>query len=220
MGVKPMTVSTYLHRLGIQRQKASWVDAAWEGWQVEYLLANWRTQGDTEIAEALGFKGRKPCKRVWKKRQHLGLHREKGEVAAIRRRNIEAGRHDSKRAGTDHHAYAPLGTIRLHHREDDHVLFVVKVAPGEGTRNGGQWEVLSRHVWAKAHGPIPPGHVVRFTGADPMDPAQYTPGNLMLVTLAEHAAMNSRSRKMLPPELRRVRQLLKELNKTIKTHER
>lgn len=56
---------------------------------------------------------------------------------------------------------------------------------------------LHAYLWEQAHGPIPPGHVVRFRDGNPN---HLDLDNLDLVSRAEHMARNSRHR--LPPEIR------------------
>lgn len=48
------------------------------------------------------------------------------------------------------------------------------------------WVMYHRHVWALAHGPIPPGHMVVFKGERVTDPALITIDILACVSREEH----------------------------------
>ncbi len=157
LGVSRSMVNDVIHKRGWRRHEASHKACAWEPWQVELLLKEWRNHGDTALAKMLGFVGAKPHKRVWKKRQLLGLHRTKEEVEAIRRANAAAGQYANPRYGDNHHNWVPEGTMRVWAKRGDTVQIVVKVPAGHGSLNNRDWEFLQRHVWRKLHGEVPGG---------------------------------------------------------------
>lgn len=76
------------------------------------------------------------------------------------------------------------------------------------------WRLVHHIVWEEAHGPIPPGHIVRFKTPDTTD---ISSSNLMCVTRAENSRMNS-PWHTLPRELAELvhlrGQLTRQINKS------
>ncbi len=75
----------------------------------------------------------------------------------------------------------------------------------------GKWELLHRHLWEQAHGPIPKGHVVKFKDGNQ---ANCTLDNLYLCTQGENMLHNSIHH--YPPELKQTIRTLGQLKKRIK----
>jgi len=85
--------------------------------------------------------------------------------------------------------------------------------PGEayGFGNVRVWPLLQRHVWAAAHGAIPPNHVIVFKDGNRMDCRLE---NLACLTRRELMARNTVHN--LPKPLAQVVQLLGALNRKLR----
>ena len=55
--------------------------------------------------------------------------------------------------------YRPIGSVHLSKRDG---LLYRKVTDDRSVNRDRRWEAIHRLVWMQAHGPIPPGYVVRF----------------------------------------------------------
>ena len=215
LGISRSMLLTAMNQHEVRRYK---VEFWWTPEMVAYLVANYKTMGDTDIAINLGMgmrgNGKKPCKRVEKKRWHMGLVRTSEEVQAIRDANAWNWNPAHVRKGDAHWHNMPLGSV-IFRQLDGRQYLMIKVERGRSKHNisaTGSWMPLGRKVWEDAHGEIPKGHVVRFVGTDPSDPEQYVIENLKLGSWSENAAMN---REIWPTDLRRVMRLLKKLNRRI-----
>lgn len=73
------------------------------------------------------------------------------------------------------------------------------------------WEFVHRRTWEAAHGPIPPGEMIRFKDGDQMN---CDLDNLMLITRTEHALYNSKWNipAEIVPAMAALSTLKKELN--------
>ena len=75
------------------------------------------------------------------------------------------------------------------------------------------WKFVHIIVWEAAHGPVPPGHIVRFVDGNTTN---ITPGNLVCITRSENSRRNSPWTTM-PRELAEVvnmrGQLVRQINK-------
>lgn len=138
----------------------------------------------------------------WSGRMEIGDRRglptrfEKGHVPAnkgLRRPGWAPGRmaetqFQRGRPANEARNYKPIGSLRISRDgyverkvTDDPTIFPVR-----------RWVGVHRLVWEAAHGPIPPGHIVRFLpGRRTTDVDAITPDALELVTRAENARRNS-----------------------------
>lgn len=117
-----------------------------------------------------------------------------------------------ERSGIAAQNWRPVGTILAD--SDDYCRIKVREARrGEATGFGNVrvWPLLQRHVWAQAHGPIPPGHAVCFKDGDRQNCAL---GNLELVSRRE--LMKRNSVHNLPKPLAQAVQLLGALHRQIR----
>jgi hypothetical protein len=106
----------------------------------------------------------------------------------------------------------PIGAHRLY---QGFVEVKLCDAPGPYTN---RWKPVHRLCWERAHGPIPPGHVVAFKpGTKTTDPDRITPEILECITMAENMIRNQRR---LGPEMAKVVQLrgaiTRQINKRLK----
>lgn len=81
-----------------------------------------------------------------------------------------------------------------------------------GFGNTSVWPLLNRHIWEKAHGPIPTKHIVKFKDGNR---SNCVIENLELMTMADNARKNSMWNNY-PPELARLIQLNGALKRRIK----
>jgi hypothetical protein len=94
-----------------------------------------------------------------------------------------------QRSGVAAENWCPLGTIR----PNSQGFLRIKIREGVkgeayGFGNTKIWPLLNRHVWAQAHGPIPPGHAVFFKDGDRSNCAVE---NLECITRADLARRNA-----------------------------
>jgi len=75
----------------------------------------------------------------------------------------------------------------------------------------GKWELLHRHIWEQANGPVPEGHVVKFKDGNQENCALE---NVYLCTRQEHMQHNTIHN--YPPELKQTIRTLGKLKKTIR----
>ncbi|MCU0923106.1 MAG: HNH endonuclease [Burkholderiaceae bacterium] len=104
----------------------------------------------------------------------------------------------------------PVGSLRI--TEDGILQRKVAGTVGALYRN---WVAVHRLVWERAHGPVPPGHIVVFRpGRHSTKLKEITVDALELITRAENMRRNS-SHTRLSPELARLVQLRGALNRMI-----
>lgn len=95
--------------------------------------------------------------------------------------------------------WKPIGSYRIN---DDGYLDRKVSDTGCPPRD---WIGVHRLVWMEAHGPIPPGHVVRFKpGMKTTDPQLITVDRVECISKAENARRNA-WHATLPPELRQLK---------------
>lgn len=81
----------------------------------------------------------------------------------------------------------PIGAVRVNN--DGYLDQKISNEPGAQNL---RWKAVHRLVWQRAHGPIPPGHIVRFLpGRRTTVLERITPDALELITLAENLRRNS-----------------------------
>ena len=108
--------------------------------------------------------------------------------------------------------WRPIGTLAID-PEGYHRIKVREARPGEayGFGNVRVWPLLQRHVWRKAHGPIPSGHVIVFKDGNR---ANCELENLDCIT--RRALMLRNSVHNLPKPLAQAVQLLGALNRKLR----
>lgn len=101
--------------------------------------------------------------------------------------------------GTVPYTWKPIGSYRVN---SDGYLDRKVSDTGDGPRD---WRSVHRLVWIEAHGPVPPGHVVRFrAGMKTTDPLLLTVDRVECISLQEHARRNAWHANW-PPELRKLK---------------
>jgi len=129
-----------------------------------------------------------------------GLRRPGWSPGRMRETQFKPG----ERSGIAAKNWCPVGTIRT----DAEGYLRIKVRewkPGDkawGFGNVGIWPLLQRHIWEKAYGPIPAGHVVVFEDGNRSNCAI---GNLGLISRRD--LMKRNTVHNLPKELAEVIQL-------------
>jgi HNH endonuclease len=114
-----------------------------------------------------------------------------------------------ERSGVAASRWMPIGSTRL---IEGYVYRKVSDVPNVPyTVN---WKAEHHLLWTQAHGPIPPGHRLRFTNGNPQDVRL---DNLELVTPRQMMTRNSIHN--LPPALKSTIQLLGALNRQIRKRE-
>jgi hypothetical protein len=90
----------------------------------------------------------------------------------------------------------PVGTERIN--GDGYVGVRIRNPSGKRRKN---WKAKHRLIWEKTHGKIPRGRIVIFADGDRRN---FAPGNLLLVSRAEHAVMNRRALRSSDGDLTRA----------------
>lgn len=110
----------------------------------------------------------------------------KGKHTYAGGRSVET-RFKKGRPAHEAHNYVPIGTEKL----DRDGYLVRKVTDDPRIFPVRRWVAVHRLVWEKAHGPIPPGHMIRFLpGKFTNKVEEITVDRLELITQAENAARN------------------------------
>lgn len=154
-------------------------------------------------------------------RQGMGTRFVKGQTPAnkgLRRPGWGPGRmrqtmfQPGVRQGAAAANWKPVGTIALD-TEGYQRIKVREALPGEahGFGNTAVWPLLNRHLWAEAHGPIPPGHSVVFKDGNR---ANCVLDNLELVSRRD--LMRRNSVHNLPAPLVQAIQLLSAVKRQIR----
>lgn len=111
--------------------------------------------------------------------------------------------------GSKPHTWMPVGSLRITpYRQLERK---VNDLPGP---NHVRWKPVSRLVWEAAHGPVPPGYVVRFkAGMHTTVEAEITLDRLVLLSQAENMRLNTIHR--YPPELKQAIRLVAKVRRTL-----
>ena len=112
------------------------------------------------------------------------------------------------KAGQKPRKYMPVGSVR----EIDNFWQVKLMADGPHTKT---WAFVHHLVWDLHHGPVPPGHCVRFRDGNRKNT---DPNNLMLVSKRE--LMHSNSMHSLPPEIIELKRLRGRITRAINKKEK
>lgn len=106
--------------------------------------------------------------------------------------------------------YKPIGSLRI--CRDGYLER--KVTDDTAIAPPRRWIAEHRLVWEQAHGPIPPGHIIRFKPGQKTTEAQHiTPDKLECISRAEHATRNHPRSKN--PELGRLIQLKGQITRQV-----
>ena len=137
-----------------------------------------------------------------------GLRRPGWAAGRMRETQFKPG----ERRGVAAKNWRPIGTI-LSDLKGYLRIKVREALKGEayGFGNVRVWPLLQRHVWAQAHGPIPPGHAIVFKDGHR---ANCRLDNLECIT--RRALMLRNSVHNLPKPLKQTVQLLGALNRQIR----
>jgi len=181
LSLKIQLLRKKIYKLGFYRYRLEY----WTEEQIDYLKENYRNIGDKELAKI--FNGLWEKQKAWtlkhieKKRNYLGLHRTREEIAAIKERNRLNGCWAISL--WEHHPelVAPIGDTRLWTNEQGRKYQVIKTE--KGFEHHGRW------LYKKIHGEIPKGMMVRLKDNDP---ANVVPENLYLVDKEQNARINAK----------------------------
>ncbi|WP_183560600.1 hypothetical protein [Mucilaginibacter sp. SP1R1] len=176
IGLKVTSVRTKLYEMGFYKMRLEY----WTDEQVEFLKANYKTLGDTELAEIFNQKWHKDKgwdkKHIEKKRRYLVLKRTIDEKKAIHQRNVDLGCFSMcavkawKQRGV-----SPDGTIRFWKLGDsDRPVPHIKV--------NGKYIHWNRWFWEQNNGSIPDGHFIVFVG----DTSILTIENLRCISVEDY----------------------------------
>lgn len=204
LGLKITRVRTKAYELGLKRMQLEY----WTPVQVQFLKDNYKTIGDTELAEIFDVKWFKQKgwtkNHIEKKRRYLNLKRTKHQLKKIKLRNTKMGRWSVESAQLSRQLRAAkTGEKRVWYTAKDTPFVVIKTKSGFVSYN--------RWLYKKIFGPIPlKMNVCLKPGADLIN---YTSQDLELLTDAELANRNSKSK--LPPQLKHTQKLINQLNRII-----
>lgn len=209
LGLKLTSVRTKCLELGLKRMELEY----WTKGQVGYLKRNYKTKGDTEIAEYFN-KTQYKAKgwTIWhieKKRRYLGLKRTPEQIKKIQYRNIKKGRFAMRpvKAWITRGGPAPVGELRQWHGENSRPFIVIKTKAG--------FVHYAPWLWRKHFGKIPARKIVTTKDGNQLN---IVPENLKLITRAQHARNNSKNR--MPSEISEIQKLINQLNQKIIKHEK
>jgi hypothetical protein len=165
LGMSLGYIRTRCYEMGLLRMNIQY----WTDEQIAYLVANYQTIGDKEMAAIFTQRWHKEkgwtLKHIEKKRNYLGLHRTKSEIDAIRDRNVDKGVFNpgpEKRwldRGITKEGDVCMGKIR-----DGRYVPYIKVK--------GHFRLWSRWAWEQVYGNVPGGHMVVFK----TDPSEWVKG--------------------------------------------
>lgn len=181
LGLKRTTVRTKLYEMGLKKIEMEY----WTPEQITCLKRNYRTLGDTELAEIFNRRWAKQKgwhkKHIEKKRKQMGLRRTKREIAYIRRRNIEKGRFKD----------CPLKRWKLETAAAEREVRIWRFNDGFRAyiKIRGKFIPYAPWYYREHIGPVPRGYIVRVKNGDQTNICKE---NLELVTRGQNGPMNSR----------------------------
>jgi HNH endonuclease len=176
------SVRTKCYELGLKRMELEY----WTPAQIKFLLANYKTIGDKELAIMFNKKWKKKKgwthKHIEKKRRYLKLNRTEKQKKAIHQRNVDRGAFllcPVKRWLTT--GQAKEKEIRMWREQSGRFIPRIKIK--------GRFIHWARWYWEKYRGKIPEGMNVSFKDNNP---ANYKAGikNLELLSDADMARKN------------------------------
>lgn len=203
LGHRRTLVRTKCYDLGLKRMEMEY----WTDEQIAFLEDNYQQYGDTELTELFTILWHKDKgwskKHIEKKRRYLNLKRSSDQKSAVHKRNVENGCFADcpvKRWQTI--GVTPIFGRKVWEHQSGRPFLVIKLK--DGFVHYAPW------LWEQIYGPIPQGMCVRTKDNNPIN---IKPGNLMLVTRAEHALINKRN--AVPEEYKEINNLIHQINKTI-----
>ncbi len=138
----------------------------WTAEQAQFLLDNYQTHGNIEIARELNKmklnKRKFTKKNVWKKMLLLGIKRTDEQLIIIKENHVKAGHYPGRVLK------APQGTIKTN---------IINGIPYPHIKKGKFFVKLVREQWKETVGPIPRGMMVHFKDLNTMN---IDPSNLEL----------------------------------------
>lgn len=199
LGLKLTSVRTKCYELGLYKMLMQY----WTDEQVQFLIENYKTKGDTELAEMFAARWQKDKgwskKHIEKKRRYLKLRRTDEEKDAIREGHRQRGVY----VEGNRKMWRTRGTRAVGHRA---------IWEGESYTKTECGYVHTRIIeWEKAHGPVPAGKLVCHKDGNKLN---CEPENLILLTRQENV-IKSRSRLYDGTNLTTLL-LLSRLNRKIK----
>lgn len=163
LGLKLTKTREFLYEMGLKRMEMEY----WTDDQIEFLKANYRAIGDTELAEI--FEKKWPKNKTWthqhidKKRQYLKLKRTKEELRLIQKRNKELGcwaECATKMWAT--RGVAKIGEVRIwKFSNEDYLTKVLKTNSG--------FVKYAHYIWEKHYGKVPEGFNIVFRNGNSLD---------------------------------------------------
>lgn len=173
-----------------------------DGWMAETARKHW-ANGRHEGSRAAHFKkGQTP----FNKGRPMAEWMPADARQKCSRTQFRAG----QLSGSAKHNWVPVGTEKI--REGQ---LCRKVTDDPAVYPAARWQPVSRLVWEAEHGPIPPGHVVRFRdGMATTHRDSITLDRLELVTRAENMRRNSYHTRY-PKEVAQLIQLRGAMNRKI-----
>jgi len=208
IGVKLTRLRNELFSLGLKRIELVY----WTEEQVSFLINNYKTIGDVELAEI--FESTWPKNKTWtkkhieKKRRYLSLKRTKEEIDSIFERNVLSGRFkECNRKMWEHRGVNPIGTILFWNRKNKRSQYpVIKLESG--------YVFYYRWLWIQKYGELdtyqfvvpkinaPEGVLLNLEHLEVIDPIT-------------QQLRNIKRRIYYPSEIKKAIKLSRELNKIL-----
>lgn len=193
LGLKMTRLRNELAKLGLKRMELEYFTQE----QLGVILRNWKTKGDTEIADMLNeqFPKNKPWtkKHICKKRRYLGLIRDKEQLDAIFLRNKAMG----KFKDCPVKAWKTRGLTPMYEMKQwaigDYTRTYIKTSKG--------YRVYARWLWELHYGEIPKGMIVSHIDGDQTNVQL---DNLKLISQSENATTNRLKLTSLPSDLQKL----------------
>lgn len=209
LGLKLTKTRMVLYKLGLKRMKLEY----WTDDQVDFLIKNYQTIGDVELAEIFNKKWHKEkgwtLKHIEKKRMYLKLKRTPEELENIFQRNLQSGRFkvcNQKRwekTGSN-----PVGTI---------VFWKVRNYPEKIPFIKTKLGYVHYHRWLyeQKHGKLCRENLV-VPKLNAPKTGILTIDDLEVIDYKEHQRRNVERRMAYPEEMRKAIRLHNKILKTIK----
>ena len=182
IGLKRTVVRMKLYKLGLKKIEMEY----WTPEQIDCLMRNYKTVGDTELTEIFKRRWKKAKgwhkKHIEKKRRQMGLERTKAETAYIKKRNKEKGRFAMcpVKAWVARGGAAPENDIRV---------WMANGVPFKVIKIKSRWVQYAPWYYREYIGEIPKRYVVRVKDGNPLNIVKE---NLELCHITRHGPKNKR----------------------------